>query len=232
MLSYKAVFIDWDDTIGDFHGAEIASLQEIYAKYHLSNLYSSFQAYYDVYHPHNVSLWEQYGRSEVTKDELQFDRFYYPVRTMNDAKRLAVEMGNDFIRLTTEHFSVLPNATEVVRYLASKYPLTIVSNGFVEVQYEKIRLSGLQDCFSHVVLSEEVGIQKPNPLIYQKALELNGLQAKDVVMIGDNYTSDIQGAINAGIDQIWFQRLDMNPTPPDLPATYKIQDFRKILSIL
>lgn len=230
MPTYKAIFIDWDDTIGDFRGAEHAALCDLWQTYHLSVLYPSFDDYYKVYHEHNLGLWERYGRSEVSKDFLQFDRFRFPIRTMpqmseEEKDRLAKLLGDDFLRLTSKYFRLLPDSAEVVRYLACKYPLTIVSNGFREVQYEKIRLSGLSDCFRHVVLSEEVGAQKPNPLIYERALELNGMRADEVLMIGDSWTSDIQGAIAAGIDQLWITRQEPDPR---YPSTYRAQRLKEI----
>ncbi len=145
---------------------------------------------------------------------------------------MADDMENDFEEFTTQHFSLLPNSEEIVRYLAAKYPITIVSNGFVSVQYRKINASGLRDCFQHIVLSEEVGITKPQPGIFEKALQLNGLQKEDVVMIGDSYTSDIQGAINAGIDQIWLQLPTLSEEERQKPATYKMQSILELKSLL
>ena len=118
----------------------------------------------------------------------------------------------------------------MVRKLAERYPLTIVSNGFIEVQYRKVELSGLRDCFQHIVLSEEVGAQKPNPKIYEEALRLNGCQPEEVLMIGDSWTSDIQGAIHAGIDQLWVQSGIVKD--PNLPATYKVARLRDVLPLL
>ena len=139
-----------------------------------------------------------------------------------------MKMSDDFLSLTTAHFSLLPGAEDLVRYLAEKYPLTIVTNGFVEVQYEKFDKSGLKDCFSHIVLSEEVGCQKPNPRIFEEALRLNGMQADEVVMVGDSWYSDIQGAINAGIDQIWVTEQQVNEYEP----TYVVKSLEEIKSLL
>jgi HAD superfamily hydrolase (TIGR01509 family) len=133
----------------------------------------------------------------------------------------------------------LEGAEELVRYLAKKYPLTVVTNGFVEVQYEKFDKSGLRDCFAHIVLSEEVGCQKPNPRIFEEALRMNGLQAEEVVMIGDSWNSDIQGAINAGIDQIWVNgrvksgnEKVVGPNGEEQTATYVVQSLSEIMTIL
>jgi FMN phosphatase YigB (HAD superfamily) len=80
-------------------------------------------------------------------------------------------------------------------------------------------------------LSEEVGCQKPNPRIFEEALRMNGLQAEDVVMIGDSWNSDIQGAINAGIDQIWIRK-SKDPIPVEQSATYYVNTLDEIMDIL
>ena len=228
MKQYKAIFLDWDDTIGDFSHAEQYALRDLYSIYGLERLYADFQDFYDCYHPYNIYLWELYGRSEITKEELAFRRFYHPVESMQNGESAAKRMAEDFLRLTTKYFRLLPGAEETVRYLSERYPLTIVSNGFVEVQYTKIRLSGLSDCFRHVVLSEEAGVQKPNPLIYEQALQLNGIQRDEVLMIGDSYNSDIQGAINAGIDQLWITK-DLADSRPSTYRTGDISDCKTLL---
>lgn len=245
MKQYKAVFIDWDDTIGDFLGAAKLALQDMYEKYNLSEYFASFEEFFWLYKPHNLELWDKYGKDQVTKEYLSFDRFFFPLmhgskggeRRLGDkairqeVAALAEQLSEDFLNMTTARFSLLEGAEELVRYLAAKYPLTVVTNGFVEVQYEKFDKSGLRDCFAHIVLSEEVGCQKPNPRIFEEALRMNGLQAEDVVMIGDSWNSDIQGAINAGIDQIWIRK-SKDPLPEGQRATYLVQSLSEVMEIL
>ena len=244
MKQYKAVFIDWDDTIGDFVGAAKLALQDMYEKYNLSEYFASFEEFFLLYKPHNLELWDKYGKDQVTKEYLSFDRFFFPLMhgskvgerlkvkgERQDVAALAEQLSEDFLNMTTARFSLLPGAEELVRYLAAKYPLTVVTNGFVEVQYEKFDKSGLRDCFAHIVLSEEVGCQKPNPRIFEEALCMNGLQAEDVVMIGDSWNSDIQGAINAGIDQIWIRK-SKDPLPEGQSATYLVQSLSEVMEIL
>ena len=249
---YKAIFIDWDDTIGDWSSAAYRAQQELYRKYRLQEFCPSFDAWFTLYHEHNNLLWEQYGRSEITKEFLQRDRFLWPLvmsagggEVLMHSPRFistADAMGADFLDLTNSFFSLLPGAADVVRALAGRYPLTVLSNGFVEVQYYKLMHSGLRDCFSHVVLSEEAGVQKPDPRIFGVALQLNNdsrlqqhlppLGKQDVLMIGDSYSSDIQGAHAAGIDQLWLCPDDEALADTSRPATYKVRGLNMILPCL
>ena len=239
MKVYKAIFLDWDDTIGDWTTAEHKALQDIYRMYHLDRLYPTFEDYLNAYKPYNLELWGMYGRGEVTKEKLHFERFYKPLKSerlkvkgeRREPETLAHEIGAEFLRLTNKYFCLLPDAAEVVKYLAAKYPLTIVSNGFKEVQYYKFEHSGLSPYLTHTLISEEVGINKPQPEIFAIALERNGITADEAIMIGDSYSSDIAGAKAAGIDQIWV-RNDGNDGNDVMSATYIVPKITDIMEIL
>lgn len=251
MKHYRAVFIDWDDTIGDFHGAAKKALQEMYDKYHLCNYFASHEEFISLYKPHNIELWDKYGKDLVSKEYLSFDRFFYPLMHGSkvcerlsydkvlrmDLCALAERLSEDFLHMTTAHFALLEGAEEIVRYLAAKYPLTVVTNGFVEVQYEKFEKSGLKDCFAHIVLSEEVGCQKPNPQIMHVAIEKNkqqlpDLQPSEVIMIGDSFSSDIAGANATGIDTIWLAQSDNITDEQRKVATHIVTSLQEIKQIL
>ncbi len=246
MKHYRAVFIDWDDTIGDFHGAAKKALQEMYEKYHLRHYFASHEEFISLYKPHNIELWDKYGKDLVSKEYLSFDRFFYPLMHGSkvcerlsydkvlrmDLCALAERLSEDFLHMTTAHFALLEGAEDLIRYLAAKYPLTVVTNGFVEVQYEKFEKSGLKDCFAHIVLSEEVGCQKPNPRIFEEALRMNGLDASEVVMIGDSFSSDIAGANATGIDTIWLAQPDNITDEQRKVVTHIVTSLQEIKQLL
>jgi len=248
MRVYKAIFLDWDDTIGDWTTAEHKALQDIYAHYQLNRLYPTFEDYLNAYKPYNLELWGMYGRGEVTKERLHLQRFLRPILKeyrpaapdrvqstdlLGDKEELAHEMGTEFLRLTNKYFCLLPDAEKVVKYLAGKYPLTIISNGFKEVQYYKFEHSGLTPYLTHTLISEEVGINKPQPGIFQIALERNGITAEEAVMIGDSYSSDIAGAKAAGIDQIWITNEGVKElTKEGLTATYIVPQLADVMKIV
>lgn len=239
--TYKAVFLDWDDTLGDWIHAAYRSQKDIYDKYRLSEFFPTFEAYFAAYEAHNVDLWREYSVGKITRQFLHRDRFLWPmVQQMGGAEMLfhssrlmdlADRMGADFLELTNRYFSLLPDAKELVEYLAAKYPLTIISNGFVEVQYYKLAHSGVQDYFQHILISEEVGVNKPMPGIFEEALRRNGVSKEEAIMIGDSYYSDISGAQNAGIDQLWIRFPEREKNIGE-EATYEVSSLREVMAIL
>jgi len=248
MKKYKAIFLDWDDTIGDFSRSAKCALTTMFEIHQLYQ-YTDYDTFVRCYSEHNTLLWEQYGRDEVTKELLKIERFMYPLihacgmQDSSETRVLARRMCEDFLRMTNHFFSIIPDADKMVKTLAACYPLTIVSNGFVESQYLKFRKSTLEPYFTHIILSEEVGAQKPNPRIYEEALRINGITADEALMIGDSYTSDVEGARAAGIDQMWFRRPDDHPVgivrkdggdtlPDGQTATYIVNSYKQITDIL
>jgi len=242
MKQYKAILLDWDQTIGDWDGAEELALKDIYANYHLSEWFASFEEYFSTYKPHNKDLWMLYGEGKVTREALHHERFLYPLLkilglnfTPKRFDELADRMGDEFLQLTNKYFRLLPGAKETVIELAKRYPLTIVSNGFSEVQYYKFEHSGLKPYLKYIVLSEDVGINKPQPEIFEKALKLNGVTADEAIMIGDSWAHDIVGARNAGIDTIWVNGTKVQSaecTMHNEKATYEVTNLAEVLEIL
>ena len=259
-MKYKTILIDWDDTIGDWKGAETDALHQLYHRYHMEKLYPSAEAFITTYETYNRTLWELYGAGKITKAYLHYERFRHLFLTpRTDAMATATAdsgvtpdamaadtAAEDFLALTNQYFRLIPGAYEAVRELAKHYPLTLLSNGFKEVQYYKLAKSGLKDCFQHILISEEVGYNKPQREIFEYALRLNGVSADQAVMIGDSLTSDIQGAKNASIDQIWITNSNSAPAAPvssspnlvisadpaSTAATYIVPHLRDAVKIL
>jgi YjjG family noncanonical pyrimidine nucleotidase len=229
---YKNVFIDLDDTLWDFHANAKSSLAEIYDRRNLGQFFDSFEQYFSIYAKRNIELWEEYGKGTISKAELSLERFSHPLIQVGvDNAPLAKEIGEEYLALLPSRTMLVPHAKELLEYLYPKYPLTIVSNGFVEVQYKKLNSCRLEQYFAHVVLSEAAQALKPDKRIFEYALQLNNANASETIMIGDSYEADIVGAQNAAIDQIYF-----NPklTQPDKnkPSTFHVNSLSKIMDIL
>lgn len=127
--------------------------------------------------------------------------------------------------------AIVEGATEILDYLKSKYRLHILSNGFTEMQYTKMESAGLSlGYFDNVILSDKVGVNKPHPDIFRYAVEKTSARPNEIIMIGDNILTDIRGAYDSNIDQIWY-----NPegkTAQDFKPTHTIEKLSEIRNIL
>jgi putative hydrolase of the HAD superfamily len=229
---YRYIFLDLDDTIWDFHANARLSLKKMYEQQTLNRYFENFDEFFRIYAMRNMELWEMYGKGEITKDFLMIERFRYPLAKMGlDDLQLAEAIGKQYLEILPEQTTLLPFARELLDYLHSKYPLTLISNGFVEVQYKKLKSCQIEHYFSHVVLSEQAGALKPDPEIFNYALHLNQASPEEAIMIGDSFSADIVGAKNAGIDQIYLQKNNMLPYT-EQQATFIVKSLEEIFSIL
>lgn len=204
-MKYKNLFIDLDDTLWDTFHNNTECLKEIYAAYDFEPHYPTFEAFFDRYWPHNNRLWEQYRDGEISRQTLIVERFRHmlaPLGIKDDASSL--KLNEHFLQLTKNKTKLVPHALEVCKYLKSKYRLFILSNGFREVQSQKLDNSGLTPYFEKVILSEDAHIQKPNREIFRYALKTTNSRLNESLMIGDSWDADIVGGKNAGMDQLWF----------------------------
>ena len=229
---YNHILLDLDDTLWDFKANSRIAMQEIYNDYKLINHYDSFESFYSIYMEKNHQLWEQYAKGEITKDYLSLERFLHPLRLVgiNDAT-LARQLGDDFLHRTTMQTQLVDGAIELLDYLKDKYTLSIISNGFVEVQYIKLRRSGLLPYFTHIFLSEEVGYQKPDIRFFQAVLEKLDAKNTECLVIGDNFQTDILGAQNAKIDAVFYKKDTEQTYNPSVYAT-EVNNLIAIKNIL
>lgn len=231
MIKYKNLFIDLDDTLWDTYNNNKECLEELYADYNFGRHYASFEAFYDIYMPHNLRLWEQYRNHQIDRQTLIVERFRYILRPMGiEDTKTVLAINNDFLQRTTTKTRLIPGAIELLEYLRPSYRMFILSNGFREVQFKKLSNSGLAPYFQRMILSEDANIQKPHKEIFDFALKNTNSRRSETLMIGDSWEADIIGAYNSKIDQLWLN-------PDKLPATqftptYTVRSLEEIKQIL
>ena len=228
---YKNIFIDLDDTIYDFAAASRESFEEAYSLLGYERYFNSFNHFMSLYEPHNLELWGLYGEGKITKAELNSDRYSYPLRMVGiENQELADTFCREVLgRIPTKN-KVIPGAIELLEYLYSKYNLYILSNGFKELQEHKMQTAGLRKYFKRIVLSDDIGINKPNPELFIHALQVANSTTEESIMIGDMFDTDIAGAAGVGMYQIFYNRkgLELLPFEP----TYTVRNLLQIKEIL
>lgn len=230
-MRYKNLFFDLDDTLWAFSLNARNTFKEVYFEHQLDRYFDSFEDYYSLYERRNAELWIEYGAGTITKDELNEQRFLYPLQAVGvDDKELAKRYSDDFFERIPTKSDLMPYAKEVLDYLAPKYNLYIISNGFRELQSLKMKSSGIDNYFKRVILSEDIGLHKPAIEIFNFALSATQSELRDSLMIGDSWSADIEGARRVGMHHVYYSPLSDEAVP--FKPTYRISDLRELMQIL
>lgn len=208
-MKYKTVFFDLDHTLWDFEKNSKITLQELYDSHFLeSKGVTSFSTFYETFVFVNGDLWDQYDKGLITSEVIRAERFKRILANFEVENAALVEvLSYEYLFSCPRKSHLLPDAVETLDYLKGRYSLSVITNGFDEIQQIKLSSSNLSHYFDHIVTSQKAGYKKPAREIFDYALELHLHKAHEAIMIGDNLLTDIAGAKNAAIDTVFF-----NPT--------------------
>lgn len=230
-IKYKHIFFDLDHTIWDFDKNAEETLYELYVVYALKDLgLHSADLFIETYTRNNHRLWAEYHLGNITKDhlrEMRFKKTFLELGLHPDMIPLAFE--DDYVRICPTKTNLFPDAHETLQYLSDRYPLYLISNGFKESTEIKVAGTNLSGYFKHIVISENVGVNKPDKAIFQHALDLAGAAKEISLMIGDSLEADVYGALNFGMDAIYFNPRGIEK-PADVPL--QINSLKELTSLL
>lgn len=230
-MPYKNLFFDLDDTLWAFSWNARDTYEEMYWKYGYDRFFDSFEHYYELYNRRNLQLWTEYANGQVTKQELNRQRYLYPLEAVGAGDAvLAKAYEKDALATIPTKSRLMPHAREVLEYLAPKYNLYILSNGFQELQSHKMHSSGIDKYFKKIILSDDIGILKPWPEIFHFALSATQSELRHSLMIGDSWENDITGAAGVGMHQVFYNVSGIIQLP--FTPTYEITDLKELINIL
>ena len=228
---YKHIFFDLDHTIWDFDKNAEETLHELYDIYKLDAMgLPAAEVFIETYTRNNHQLWAEYHTGKITKDELRetrFKRTFLELGLHPDSVPTAFE--DDYVKLGPTKTNLFAGAHEVLQYLQGKYTLHLISNGFKESTETKVSNTNIGGYFQNIIISEVVGVNKPDPQIFEHALNLAGATKAESLMIGDSLEADIYGALNFGIDAIFFNAL--NIAKPD-DVSLQVFGLKELMGIL
>lgn len=197
------VFFDLDHTLWDFDKNSGLAFERVFKKHQID---IEIAVFLSVYEPINLEYWRLFRNEKVSKQNLRRGRLTDAFKEFN--KEFSVEIIDDLADSYIEELPIdnhlFDGAIEILEYLSKKYSLHIITNGFEEVQYKKIKNSGIKSYFKSITTSEEIGLKKPNPVVFMKALEKASTKPENSVMIGDSFEADILGAEKVGMQTIFY----------------------------
>lgn len=227
-MKYEVIIFDADETLFDFRKSEREALK---------NTMVQFDIDYDenyhlkVYKDINSVIWKEFEDGILLQKNLNVERFKRLLSKLN-LNFDEIEFSKSYVKHLSYASFLYNDSLPLIESLYKEFKLIIITNGLKDVQDNRIRKSIIGKYFEDVVVSEEVEVSKPDPKIFEHAL--NNIKHTDkskVLMVGDSLTSDIQGGINFGIDTCWFNPNNIIKKTAIEP-TYEISNLMNLKNIL
>jgi putative hydrolase of the HAD superfamily len=219
------IFFDLDHTLWDFDRNSRLAFHRVFNQYGITINMDEFM---EVYEPINFQYWKLYREERIDKLGLRRGRFldafqFFSIRF--SIKEIDALAGSYIDELPKDNH-LLTGTIDVLTYLSErKYKLHIITNGFEEVQYLKLKNSNIDSYFDTVTTSEEVGVKKPNRLVFERALQKANATPAKSVMIGDTFEADILGAEAVGMQTLFYNYRKVNP-PIDYRMINEIPEIK------
>jgi putative hydrolase of the HAD superfamily len=226
------LFFDLDNTLWDFDRNSYEVLGKLFTENKLGEkLGVDFKTFHDFYYKKNNELWHLYYFHKIKKEELRYKRFQDTFLNFGyDDLDLSHHLAGEYLKVSPYSKRLMPGCEEILDHFHGKYHLHIITNGFTEVQNIKLDNCGIRKYFSEIIISEEHGLTKPNVEIFRLAEQKTNALKEKCVMIGDNWVSDIEGAVGAGWRAIYLSQ----DTPPegDHRNVTVISDLRELKALV
>ncbi len=223
----KAVFFDLDHTLWDFEKNSALAFEAVFEKHKIT---VSTDDFLKEYVPVNAQYWKLFRDDAITQQELRYGRFKetFGLLGVEVDEETVTAISHEYIACLPDYNHLFDGAIEVLDYLKEKYTLHIITNGFHEVQARKLKNSNIEHYFATITNSEMAGCKKPNARIFEFALAAANADKDTSIMIGDCIEADVQGALDCGIDAIYFNehRLD---APENILQAFHLLDLKNFL---
>lgn len=227
-MKYKILIFDADETLFDFKLAEKEALKKTIQHFGIEyNESKHLTTYSEI----NLKIWGELDRGEITQQKLKterFKRFFKAINLDIDAQ----ECATIFMNYLAHESHLFKDSMKLVKELYKRNILIMLTNGLTKVQSVRIKQSPIAKYFSEIVISEEVGVSKPNPAIFDVALKnYKAMSKESILMIGDNLGSDILGGVNYGIDTLWYNP-NHKQQDESINPTYECSDLMSIIKVV
>jgi putative hydrolase of the HAD superfamily len=227
---YKHIFFDLDNTLWDYKSNMRETFSEVVRELNLLQVQERFDEFVTLFDRNNDKYWIEYRKGLISKEYLRRQRFLDSLEAIGVRDvSIIPHMAELYHQRVSRKSNLFPGVRETLTYLKEKYNLYIITNGFVEIQTNKLESSALSQYFKRIFMAEATGFQKPDRRFFYHALSSVNAKKSESMMIGDDLEADIVGAKEAGIDQVFF-----NPTGAvhEVQITYEIRSIEELRNLL
>tara|TARA_A200000113_G_C8856697_1_gene352038 strand:+ start:855 stop:1547 length:693 start_codon:yes stop_codon:yes gene_type:complete len=221
------LFFDLDHTLWDFEKNSSMTFERVFQEMRIQLALENFLLAYEEI---NHRFWMLYRENKITQLELRHQRLIHTFQTIDydyDPNKIN-QISDLYIRYLSTFTHLFEGTIPLLEELKQKYQIHIITNGFEGVQQRKIENSGLSPFVDKIITAEKVGYKKPNPIIFEYALEQTATDASKSIMIGDSLEADILGALAVGMGAIHFNSHN-EPQHDYCPVVNSLRDIQNLL---
>jgi 2-haloacid dehalogenase len=220
---YTWLLFDADGTLFDYDKAERAALEQALAHAGVSFEARHLAAYREI----NQGLWLRVEKGELTPGVVKVRRFELLLQALRIAQA-AEDFSATYLECLANCSELVEGAAAALAALHKAYRLAILTNGLTVVQRGRLARSVIRHHISDIIISEEIGAAKPAKAFFDTAFARLGNPSKrEALMIGDGWVSDIQGAVQYGIDACWYNP-GRRPRPTGCAITREVASLREL----
>lgn len=231
-MKIRHIFFDLDNTLWDHNKNARLTLEELFEDHKIQESFAiPFNDFYEVYHEINEDLWIKIRDGIIDKDYLRKHRFYDTFLKFNlDDFELSQTFEHQFLDEIVKYNELVPGSLDILEYLKKKgYTIHIISNGFRDVTHRKVEESGIKAYITTITSADDVGVRKPNPKVFNYAINLAKATKQESIIIGDDWVADIKGAKDFGIDAIYFNPLNEFSVASEITTIKKLEELSQYL---
>lgn len=228
---YTCIFFDLDHTLWDYETNSKETLQELFTAYNLAEKgVSDFSSFHREFKRVNAELWILYDGGKIGSEVIRAERFKQILQVFKAfEEKLCTEISHEYLYTCPKKSNLMPGAISTLDYLSAKYKMSIITNGFEEIQNLKLTAGKLHKYFDHIVTSQHAGFKKPSREIFDYTLTKNNIVSHQALMIGDNLVTDIGGARQASIDSVFFNHEQLSH---DSEIHVEINNLKELCDLL
>lgn len=231
-MDIRFIYFDLDDTLLDHGHAEREALSDVRQAFAEAFEGVTHEDLHRIYHENSLRLWRQYADGLIDKDTLKLRRFEHTLDELEVRQVEAEAVSTYYLQQYAKYWRFIPGARAVFRQLAERVPVGVLTNGFAEVQHDKLdRFPVLRERSHAIIISEETGYLKPHPEVFAHATRAADVPAEYILYVGDSYRSDVQGGQAAGWKVAWYAR-DAAASDDPAPAHLTFEAWNALPSLL
>lgn len=227
----KHVFFDLDNTLWDHRGNSEVTLKQMFQDYKIVEKYNvDFDTWHDAYYEHNEFLWAELREGHITKQELRDRRFSEPFTKLGVTDNSLGQIFEDeYLTRMGKMNGTCHGAKELLEYLAPKYTIHIITNGFVEVSKDKLVNVELDSFVATLTCADEINLRKPDPRIFDLASSKAQSTKGETIIIGDDWIADVLGGTGYGWQAIYYNTLNDSNHLDEVPNVLSLLEIKDLL---